>query len=148
MSRRGRLRYSVTIQKRRNVAAEVVNDISTKDAQPQDVMIPRRFASLLSMLCLLMAAAVALAQPVAVAGTHLDHHAELVSAILDHGHAHKGDLPDHDPTDHTHDVASEVQQTMVPMLSWAASWARDGSPRPVPDAASGHDRPPRQSVTT
>lgn len=100
------------------------------------------------MICLLMAAAVALAQPVAVAGTHLHQDAELVSAILDHGHAHEGDLPDHDATDHTHDVASEVQQTMVPMLRWEDSWARDGKPRPMPDTASGYDRPPRHSVTT
>jgi hypothetical protein len=111
-------------------------------------MIPRRLTSLLAMICLLMAAAVALAQPVAVGGTHLHHDAELVSAILDHGHAHDSELPDHDPTDHTHDVAYDVQPTMVPILSWAASWTREVSPRPVPDAASGYDRPPRPSVAT
>ena len=111
-------------------------------------MIPRRLTSLLSMLCLLMAAAAALAQPVAVAGTHLDHHAELVSAIIDHGHAHEGDLPNHDPTDHTHDVASDVQSSIIPILTWAAAWTRDGAPRPMPDTASGYDRPPRPSVAT
>ncbi len=111
-------------------------------------MIPRRLTSLLAMLCLLMAAAVALAQPVAVAGEHLQHDAELVSAILHHGHAHEGDLPDHDPTDHTHDVAYDVPSAVVPILTWSSSWTRDGSPRPFPDAGSGYDRPPRPSVAT
>jgi hypothetical protein len=111
-------------------------------------MIRRRLTSLLAMLCLLMAAAVSLAQPVAVAGTHLHLHAETLSAIIDHGHAHETDLPDHDPSDHTHDVAYDVQHAIVPMLTWPASWARDGGPRPVPDATSGYDRPPRPSVAT
>lgn len=111
-------------------------------------MIPRRLTSLLAMICLLMAAAVALAQPVAVAGTHLPQDAELMSAILDHGHAHDSDLPDHDPTDHSHDVASNVPPAVVPILTWSSSWTRDGSPRPLPDDGSGYDRPPRHYVTT
>lgn len=111
-------------------------------------MIPRRFTSLLAMLCLLLAAAVLLAQPVAVAGTHLLHSAEVSSSILDHGHAHETHLPDHDPTDHSHDVASEVQPAMVPVLTWAASWMLDGSPRAVTAASNGYDRPPRPSVAS
>ncbi len=111
-------------------------------------MIACRFTSLLAMLCLLLAAAVSLAQPVAVAGTHLHHDAELISAALDHGHAHDSDLPDHDSADHTHDVASDAHPLMVPMLTWASSWTGDSSPRPVPGAGRGYDRPPRHPVTT
>ena len=110
-------------------------------------MNPRRLTSLLAMLCLLLAAAVSLAQPVTVAGTHL-HHDEILLAILDHGHLHEADLPDHDPADHTHDVASDVQPGLVPVLSWAVSWTRGGNPRAVPAASGGYDRPPRPAVAT
>jgi hypothetical protein len=41
-----------------------------------------------------------------------------------------------------------VPSALVPILTWSSSWTRDGSPRPFPDAGSGYDRPPRQSVTT
>ena len=111
-------------------------------------MIARRLTSLLAMLCLLLAAAVSLAQSVAVAGTHLHHDAEQMSAILDHGHAHDSDWPDHDAADHTHDVASVARPLIVPMLTRTSSWTRHGSSLSVPDAGGGSDRPPRHPVTT
>lgn len=111
-------------------------------------MILRRLTSLLASVCLLMATAVTLVQPVVVAGTHLHFIVDMQAhwAITDLGHAHDVDLPEHNPADHTHDVASESQNLALPLVGWASSWIRGGAATTRSDTQSGLDRPPRDAV--
>lgn len=107
-----------------------------------------RLNSLLAMLCLMLAVSASLAQAVVVAAKHAPHDAAVVSVVLDHGHVHEADLPDHDPADHTHDVAHDAGISAVPMVSWSRTWDRDGTRKGVAAVAFGHERPPRSAVLT
>jgi hypothetical protein len=131
----------------RNVAAEVVNDISMKSGYAQ-YMTRRRLTSLVATLFLLLAAAISLAQPVAVAATHIQHDAQVMSAIVDHGHVHPADLADHDPADHAHDVAYDATSVLLPVVSWPDAWTRQGSHEILSTDPGGYERPPRNSVAT
>ena len=106
----------------------------------------RRLASLLSIVWLLFAAAGLMAQPVAAHAKHLPQSLEL-SVVLDHSHSHEANLDEHDPGDHTHDSVHPLQQALLPLVNWTASWASRGTPAVVSIPPSGQERPPRAIAT-
>jgi len=106
----------------------------------------RRLASVFSIVCLLFAAAGMMAQSVAAHAKHVQQSLEL-SVVLDHGHSHEANLDEHDPGDHTHDSVHPLQQAVLPLVNWTASWASHGTPVVVSMPPGGQERPPR-AITT
>jgi hypothetical protein len=110
-------------------------------------MIGRRLTSLVATLCLLFAAAVSLAQTVAVAATHVQHDVQMLS-IAEQGHVHGSDMADHDPADHAHDVSHEAALVHMPVMTWSAKWTRQGSLDGPSTGPRGCERPPRPAVAS
>lgn len=100
------------------------------------------------MLCLLFAAAISLVQPVYVSATHIEHEAQVSSAIVNHDHLHQADLLKHDPADHAHDAAHHTALVVLPVMTRLGLWTRHGTHDAVSTDPGAHDRPPRSTVAT